>query len=279
MAFDSIQKNIQTNFSLTDTFTSQVSNSSFSNTDSLGKPTEVLRDIGRFITEKDIINSIPTPPKTLFVAEWITYLILGAFVLLTVLNFLHRKSLLQFFRSVFEINQANLLIREGNIFRKRATLIFTLIYAISIPLLFYFSFEKFIPQTYDIDFGLSLFFNIVCLVFCFFIFKVLFIQFTALIFQTQKKSSELLINILIFNLVIGILILPIITLYTYTHLSIFLFIGLAIFGIGMTIRLFREIVIGLTHSIFSILHLFLYLCTLEFIPIVIVMKLLINYYT
>ena len=279
MQLDSTQNTIQTNSSLIDSIPVQASDSSILTNDSLSKPAEVLNDIGRFITEKDIINNIPTQDNTFFVAEWITYLIFGGFALLAILSFLHRKSFWQFFRAVLSVSQTNLLIRDGNPFRKRATFLLGLIYSISIPLLFYFSIDNFISKSYEITLGPALYFNLLILFLGFFLFKVLFIQFAAVIFQTQKTSSELLINILIFNLAIGVVILPIITLFVYTQLNIILFAGLIIYGIGISIRLFRELIVGMTNSIFSVLHLFLYLCTLEFIPIATIVKMLINFYS
>jgi hypothetical protein len=279
MQLDTTQNNIQLNTTFTDSISFQATDSSILNTDSLNHQSEVLKDIGRFITEKDLIGNITDQIKTHFIPEWITYLIFAGFVLLAVLNFFHRKRLLQSFRAVFSMSQTNLFIREGNPFRKRATLFLALIYSIAIPLLFYFSVEYFISESYGITLGPPLLFRLLILVFGFFIYKILFIQFTAVIFQTQKTSFELLINILIFNLVSGVLILPTITLFVYTQLNIFLYIGLFIYGIGISIRLFRELTVGMTHSIFSVLHLFLYLCTLEFIPIIIVVKMLINFYT
>ena len=108
--------------------------------------------------------------------------------------------------------------------------------------------------------------------------KIVFIQLTALLFQTQKSSFELLLNIIVFNLALGVIILPFITLFIYTQFLIFLQLSIAIYAIGIILRLFRELQVGLSGSIFSVLHLFLYLCTLEFVPTVIVSKSIISFY-
>jgi len=233
--------------------------------------------IGRFITEKDIVTYIPTDYSRNMVAEWITYLILGGFILLAILNFLHRKKLLQFFNATFSKSQANLVIREGNPFRKQITLILTLVYLIAVPLLFYSFIVFYLGSDNPNSNGIIFYLGLVLLFLGLFLYKVLFIQVTANIFQTEKASYELLVNILIFNLIIGIMILPIIALFIYTQIDIFLYTALGIYFIGLTLRQFRQLMVGLSRSIFSVLHLFLYLCTLELIPVIIIGKLLLNY--
>jgi len=233
---------------------------------------------GRFITEQDIITYIPTDYSINTVAEWITYLILGGFILIAILNFLHRKKLVLFFNAIFSRSQASLVMREGNPFRKQITLMLTLIYLIAVPMLFYSFVVYYVGSDNFIDNGIIFYLELVLFFLGLFLYKVIFIQFTANIFQTEKPSYELLVNILIFNLIIGILILPIITLFIYTQIDIFLYISLGIYFIGLLLRQFRQLMVGLSRSIFSVLHLFLYLCTLELIPVVIISKILLNYY-
>ncbi|MBU1013515.1 MAG: DUF4271 domain-containing protein [Bacteroidetes bacterium] len=248
-----------------------ISNSILSNSDN-------TTFIGQFITENDIVTYIPTDySKTMF-PEWITYLILGGFILIAMLNFLHRKKLVQFFNATFSSSQANLVIREGNPFRKQITLILTLVYIIAVPLLFYSFIVFYVGSDDQNDNGIIFYLGLVLLFLGLFLYKVIFIQVTANIFQTEKASYELLVNILIFNLIIGIMILPIIALYIYTQLDILLYISLGIYFIGLLLRQFRQLMVGLSRSIFSVLHLFLYLCTLELIPVVIISKIILNYY-
>jgi len=234
--------------------------------------------IGQFITENDIVTYIPKDYSNNTVAEWITYLILGGFILIAILNFLHRKKLVQFFNATFSRSQASLVIREGNPFRKQITLILTLVYLIAVPLLFYSFIVFYTGSDNFIDNGIIFYLELALFFLGLFLYKVIFIQFTANIFQTEKPSYELLVNILIFNLIIGIIILPIITLFIYTQIDIFLYISLGIYFIGLLLRQFRQLMVGLSRSIFSVLHLFLYLCTLELIPVVIISKILLNYY-
>ena len=232
----------------------------------------------RFITEKDIVKKLPDSNSVTMVSDWVTILIFTGFILAAIINFLFRKDLSLIFKSVLRRTQTNQLIREGNPFRKRITLILTLIYLISIPLLYYFFIENYTGFEINIPTGITLYLKLALLVLGFFVYKALFIKLIAFIFETQKSSFELLINILIFNLVIGILVLPLIALFIYAQFSIFLQLSIGIYFIGISLRTIRILQVGLTESNFSVLHLFLYLCTLEFVPIIIISKMIINYF-
>ncbi len=232
----------------------------------------------RFITEKGIVKYMPEHKDQIIVSEWITILLIGGFIFLAIVNFLFQKSLFQNFRAVFGKNHAHQLIREGNPFKKRSFLLSSFIYLISIPLMFYAVIEHYSTDEMNIEFGFTRYALLAAVLTGFFIYKTIFIQFTSALFKTQRQSFELLSNILIFNLVIGILVLPFISLYFYTQMDIFLLLACSVYAIGMMMRIYRELVVGMSSSIFSILHLFLYLCTLEFIPVVIIGKLVINTY-
>lgn len=279
MNSDSIQNPFRYSELLQNNLAPQQSDSSTILSDGIFSNSANTAFIGRFITEKDVVTYIPTVYSKNMVAEWITYLILGGFILIAILNFLHRKKLVQFFNATFSRNQANLVIREGNPFRKQITLILTLVYLIAIPLLFYSFVVFYLGSDNLIENEIVFYLELALLFLGLFLYKVLFIQFTANIFQTEKPSYELLVNILIFNLIIGLIILPVITLFIYTQLDILLYISLGIYFIGLLLRQFRQFMVGLSRSIFSVLHLFLYLCTLELIPVIIISKIILNYNT
>jgi len=97
-------------------------------------------------------------------------------------------------------------------------------------------------------------------------------------FKNIDTAKEYIQNILIYNLVLGILLLPLLLLIIYTYHELFLFIagGLAIFILGL--RFIRGIAIGLSDSKFSLIHLFLYLCTLEILPLAFAAKFLSKYF-
>lgn len=278
MNTDSIQNNLLTSAAKTDsTFTIQDDSLTLIS-DTLNPEPQKAEPPKRFFTEKKILKELPDNSSISLVPSWITFTLLMAFVLLAILNFLHHKSLVQIIRSTLGLKQTNLLLREGKPMGKQSTYLLSMIYIVTIPLLFYATINRYIKMELGTFEGIKLFFVIILFLIGFFVYKLIFIRITSVLFQTQKRSSELIQNILIFNLTIGVLILPLITLFIYSQQIIILQIAIGVYLIGIVLRIFREIQIGLSKSIFSILHLFLYLCTLEFIPAVIVAKIILNFY-
>ncbi len=275
---DTIQNDLLLSAVQNDSISSQQADSSTFKIDRVISDPQTEKTPKRFITEKQVSPKMPETGTNTLVPAWITFLLLGAFFLLAILNFLHRKNFIQVLKATAVPKQILQLLREGNPLSKQFTIILAFIYLISIPLLFYSIVENYYPNHFDSLSQISTYFLFLFLLLGFFIYKSLFIQLTALLFQTQKPSFELLINLLIFNLAIGVLILPFIALFIYTQQIIILQISMGIYGLAILLRTIRVLQVGVSKSIFSILHLFLYLCTLEFVPAIIVGKMLISYY-
>ncbi|MCP4550595.1 MAG: DUF4271 domain-containing protein [Bacteroidetes bacterium] len=231
-----------------------------------------------FISEDAANAPLPTTIPTTVNIDWITGLILLAFTLLALIRLLFNKSLPKLFKAFRTRNYANQIIRDGNPFRKQANLLAVLIYFLSFPLLLYFTINYYTPSNIPIPEGINLFGLLVSFSAIYWLLKVLILKIIGHFFNTQKASFEVLINIFIFNLVASIIILPFLTLYLYTQEDLFLFMSIVILLISYLQRLLRELIIGFSYTIFSVLHLFLYLCTLEIIPIVIIAKVVMNFY-
>jgi len=108
--------------------------------------------------------------------------------------------------------------------------------------------------------------------------KILIIWLISVTFKNIETAKEYIQNILIYNMVLGILLLPLLLLIIYTYHELFLYLaaGMAIIILGL--RFIRGIAIGLSDSKFSLFHLFLYLCTLEILPFAFAAKFLSKYF-
>jgi hypothetical protein len=85
-------------------------------------------------------------------------------------------------------------------------------------------------------------------------------------------------NILFFTHQVGILLLPIVFTLTFVQPNLkeyVLFFAYGLIGLLYIYRLVKSILIGINDSV-PPLYLFLYLCTLEFLPLVVIIKLLIG---
>lgn len=209
--------------------------------------------------------------------DWLTLLLLLGFVLLAISKFVFRKRFNDLFKAFWARNYSNQLMRDGNIFKEQFGLTMLLLYIVSIPIFYALSILFFFPNK-GIELNLPLVIQIAALPILLWIYRFIFIKTTAFIFKTTKPSNEILTQLLIFNFLSGIVVLPFITLFYYSESSTFLIFGIVIWSIIQIYRFIRLFVLGFSYSIFSGLHLFLYLCTLEIVPIVILIKIVSNFY-
>jgi|GEM_PF-3420398 hypothetical protein len=94
------------------------------------------------------------------------------------------------------------------------------------------------------------------------------------IFKIEDIGIEYNHNINILNKSLGILLLPVTILISFTVASkLFVIIGIAIFAVWFFLRIFRLIKINLNKHI-KILYMFLYLCSFEVIPLLFLIKIL-----
>ncbi len=103
----------------------------------------------------------------------------------------------------------------------------------------------------------------------------MFINFiSGKIFLQDEISAEYNNNINIFNQVLGIVLFPINILIFYTNtVDVFIYIGISSFLLIYILRIIRLFKINISKQL-NILYMFLYLCTLEIIPIMYAVKLI-----
>jgi hypothetical protein len=112
----------------------------------------------------------------------------------------------------------------------------------------------------------------------FWILKIGLIRFLSFIFRTHQPSNEYILNILIFNILTGIFLLPLLVFAVYLKCVIFLWICMIIFTLFFIFRLIRGFLIGISITKFSSVFLFVYLCSLEMLPLVVLIKVILKYY-
>ncbi len=104
--------------------------------------------------------------------------------------------------------------------------------------------------------------------------KALLYYLTGSLFNTSKLVSEYVYNSSIFNRVAGVLILPIIILFPFTaesYSSYLILLGVFIFLSTYSLQLFRGFQIIFRNNS-SVLYTFLYLCSIEILPILVAFK-------
>lgn len=208
------------------------------------------------------------PAKTATWVFWLLILSLGGLSYAR-MYFPYRSR--QYFRALLGIRNFNQMEREGGYFDEPPAWVFFVNFALIFSLLV----VQTITQTDIISvFGDTpqhvLFGIISLLVFSFFLVKYLATGFIAWVFQTQSANATYTRNFYLFNNLAGVLILPVVIFNAFNPTPIALYIGWLIVLTLNVFKVYRGIVLGINRSEFSAYYLFLYFCTIELIPILLI---------
>jgi hypothetical protein len=110
--------------------------------------------------------------------------------------------------------------------------------------------------------------------------KIFGVRLFGNILQNQKPAKDYALIIVLFCNVFGLLLLPIVVCIAFVEgisPRVFIYAGGILYALLLFARIIRGIMISLNSAGVSILYLFLYLCALEILPLLIVIKLLMRF--
>ena len=114
-------------------------------------------------------------------------------------------------------------------------------------------------------------------IFIYYVIRFLIIFISAIIFTTTEKSKKLLSEFLKLDVIQGIVFVPLIFFIYFSSPLISVCIGALIFSVLYLLKWYKIFFIGMSFANVSALHNILYLCTLEIIPVFVLMKIF-NFY-
>jgi hypothetical protein len=210
--------------------------------------------------------------------DWFVYAVLAVLGLFAIVTTFYRKRFRQLTDAFFTSRIAGQLAREENVLQQRLTIILFIIF-----LLISGAFLYQLSQIENIIFfqgsPLTYYLLIVGALFSAYVVKLLSVKVLGSIFKVEKESSEYIFNLILFNNVLGLVLFPCVVTLAFVPaadpsmvikvaviLSVFLF----------AVRTFRGLVIGTSGAGISKFYLFIYLCTLEILPLVVIIKLLVS---
>jgi hypothetical protein len=187
----------------------------------------------------------------------------------------HRLRVQQIFFACFGRRNLNLLFYDGDILHERIVGILMSSFTICISLTI-FGFLQMYGYTL-FDYGTFVnFLIILLLVASFVLFKQVLIRFLGNIFRVKNEIVMYLTNNVCYYFMETVLLLPLLFFLFYVPVSyhqivaVLILISLA----GMSsVRIVRGLSMILLDSKFSQLHLFLYLCIIELVPVLVLIKL------
>jgi hypothetical protein len=222
-------------------------------------------------------GSIAPASMNKFQPDWLLGLFLACFVSLAWVQVFSFKRFRQVLLAPYSKRFLNQLARDGNLFNERISLALVLVYVIGMSVFLYqSSFMIFSEGLFDLS-GFR--FYLVCAsgLVAYWLVKIGAVRILGSIFKTFQQTNEYLLNILILNSVSGVFTLPFLILAVYLKSQAFLYICLIIFSLFLLLRIYKGFLLGISISKFSYLLLFVYLCALEFLPLVIVTKIILTY--
>lgn len=206
---------------------------------------------------------------------WVAGILFLSFILFTWLYVSNRKRLNQIVKGFFIPRVANQLKREEFSFTNRVSVFLWILFVLSLTLFFseLLSFFNIPPPSGNRALSyliIALFITITYLI------KVIIIKLFGYIFQANKEASEYILMIYLFGNTLALIILPIVIAIVFVRQispSIFIYTGIFTMVIFILARIIRGLIIGYSSIRFSLFYLFLYLCALEILPFVIMVKL------
>lgn len=213
------------------------------------------------------------------ITYWQAIVLFLALTLFVSIKILNPKKVNQVFLSIVNLQMAKQLFREDYKLNKRVPLLFSLLFIIIF---------SFFLQLLNTHYRLILNETSALVQYVFFITLLLLmytVKFTvnsiiAFITKISEVDKEYRFTVMIFNQVAAIVLFPLVVLLQFSNLpaNYILYVSLALIAMFMLFRLYRGLVISSLEQNLGVLYIFLYLCTLEILPILLLIKfLLINF--
>ena len=197
-----------------------------------------------------------------------------SFILFVWLYATNRKRLNQVISAFYVNRYANQLAREEISLGNRVSVFLSTLFVTTITLFIlqvnqYYGFLLFQEGSFTF-----LFIGLIILVI--YTGKMIVIRLLGFIFQVQKEALDYSTTVFLFGNTLGLFMMPIVICLSFARQVsplIFIYSGFAILATFLCARLVRGLIIGINSTRVSRFYLFLYLCTLEILPFVVMMKL------
>ena len=193
-------------------------------------------------------------------------LVLLSFLLIALIKGMYWKHAKLFFMGVFAQRYANQYLREENAFTERVNFLTFLLMAINFTLII----TKF-QAVIDLPTIVSVFFLVVL----FFLLKLILIKLLGFFFKVKDLAKLAIFFSLLFDKTLGFVLFPLVVVIYFFSIDIsstMLMISLGLFMILFILKLFWLWKIGTNSFGLSQVYIFLYLCSIEIFPLLLLVK-------
>lgn len=228
--------------------------------------------IGRLFIEKGQtkINEIARP-ETFSTPIWVHLSILFWVLAVVFTKKSYFLRLQHILRNAFDLKHFKQIQREGSLLFQGFPLLLMFLNIFNLSFFAFMLLNDYAPGTISPTYFKG-FLLVYGLIFLFQLGKILTIWFSGFLFKTSAVSSRYILDHYVFYITQGILLFPFLILFQYSGINLFLFSALVLLTVLWLYRLLRSVIIGLGCTNFSPSYLFLYLCTLEVFPFLLLYK-------
>ena len=209
--------------------------------------------------------------------DWITLHVVICLVLISWVQIFYGKRLRQILKAFGGTRYANILSKEGNLFRERISIPLFIVYLVTFSLLIYQVVAGQSAPNMSGFSGLKFFSLIILVILLLWFVKNIAVRFVGTIFKNQVILSDYMHTNFIFNMATGLILLPLIIISVYLPSVLAIYIVIAIWLVVFFYRFVRELFTGLNYTKFSLFARILYLCAFEILPFLVFTKLVLNY--
>ena len=207
---------------------------------------------------------------------WMFWAFLLCFIVYSITKAIFHRQSSPTFSQIFNYNFAQKEFHKSSEKTQIATIIFQVLYAFNIGLFGFFGLQYYLHWNIDTWQAIGRTGAIASVVLVLFFVKKSFYILISHIYDGVMYARECVFSVYLFNRAIGICLFPILISLAFVDPEILkpnvlLIIGYILIGTLYILRLYREFQISLKNHI-SIFYIFLYLCTLEILPLMVLVK-------
>ena len=206
-------------------------------------------------------------------ASWEVFILVAAIFLIAFVKAFNRRRFDLLLSAFVNNNSVATTLREERVFFNQAVWLLLLSFLLSMSLYIMHLTDSLKPEI--ISSNLSFFLKTFLFLFLVYIIKFSVLELISELIDSHKAIHEYIFNVILFNIVAGTVILPLL-LYksvVFGNHEWAMIVSAIFIGLIYIYRNWRLIQISFKYR-FSIYYIFLYLCTLEILPAIILIKLL-----
>ncbi len=206
--------------------------------------------------------------------DWFPILTVFIVFLFSLINMFYQKKFKAFLLSLFK-RSGSQAMRDENIFAQRLKVLLFLLFSLITASFFYQAGVIYNAKPPKLT-GFQYFSVILFIVFFTYIGKILLVRLMGYIFKTEKENLDYTNNILLYLNILSFGLFPLVVMIAFTpdiQVEMLVKAGCVFILCALLFRIGRGYVMAVSNPLISKFYLFLYLCTLEILPLVVILKL------